>query len=258
MSSPHQAIDSTEADPSTLKATISGTVAARRLVRRNKKAATPREAAKQQITEPTLESKLIACLQKSNFHDPEQEYAPLGHVRDLITPEVVKKAIWNYEKARRSLVDVDDQARYEDIDPEFEKDLIAWIPELGYRTFATAIVSGFSSLDLIHFMGEFSEHLTDEDLPLDSAQNILEKCVQEAAKIRNFCSQRWSFLAPVFSPNQYDYKLSNNCIFPFEKDATKSRTGAFGSVSKVKVHLHHQEHQHMEHVSVLPLRISSS
>lgn len=235
---------------STLQTNVLGTVAAKTLLKRNKKAAPPKELTKQPTLELTLESKLIACLQRSNFHDPVQEYAPLKCVKQLITSEVVRKEIENYEKALQALTNEDLKTRYDDIESEYKEQLINWIPEYGYQTFATAIVSGLSSLDLIHFMAEFAEHLTDEDLPLDSVQETVQECVLEAAKARNFCSQRWIFLAPVFSPRQYDYNLSDNCIFPFEKDATKSRTGAFGSVSKVRVHLDHQEHGDMEYVSI--------
>lgn len=218
-------------------------------IKRIRKSIPPTEPAARPVSEPTLEAKLIACFKKSNFHDPEQDYAPLQEVKQLITLSVVQKEIHNYEQSRVILTDTNQQAKYEEIDDDFKVQLAHWIPRYGYRTFATAVVSGFSSLDLIHFMAECAEdELTDEDLPLLRAEEIVQKCVPEAAKVRNFCSQRWSFLAPIFSPEHYDYNLSNNCIFPFEKDAMKSRTGAFGSVSKVRVHGDHQEHKDMEHV----------
>lgn len=237
---------------SPLPAAVHGVGAAKKMIiKRSRKAISLSEIATEPILELTLETKLIDCLKKSNFHDPEQDYAPNQDVKNLITPEAVQKEIENYDLARQLLTANHHKAKYEDIEKEYRDSLAQWIPEYGYRTFATAVVSGFNSLDLIHFIAEYAdEQLDDEDLPLTQAEGIVRKCVPEAAKVRNFCSQRWSFLAPIFRIEQFDYNFSNNCIFPFEKDAMRSRTGAFGSVSKVRVHQDHQEHAGMENVSI--------
>jgi hypothetical protein len=247
MSGPPDAYKSPETDSSALSSTVNGTIGFKRLLKKNRKSSGLADSAEKRIPEPTLQSKLISCLQKSNFHDPDQEYAPLGLVKSLITSDVVKNEIADYERAIEGLSD-GKKLLYDELDSEFKEELTTWIPENGYRAFATAIVSGFSSLDVIHFLSEFAVHFTDEDLPLDGTSDLLKTCPLEEAKVRMFCSQRWAFLAPVFLKARYDYKLSESCIFPFEKDSSASRKGAFGAVSKVKVHPDHHEHTDLDYV----------
>lgn len=208
--------------------------------------------------EPTLQAELFARLKKSNFHDPEQDYIPSKDVKRLITVAIVQKEIQNYDRARRLLTDPDQIEKYNDIGDDHKNQLAHWIPEHGYRTFAAAVVSGFNSLDLIHFMVQYAEQaLDDEYLPSEQAEELVQKCVPELAKVRSFRSARWSFLAPIFSPRQYDYDLSGNCVFPFERDVLVSQRGTFGSVSKVRVHPDHQEHRNMGHVSISTSRTDS-
>ncbi|KAF3041971.1 hypothetical protein E8E12_009261 [Didymella heteroderae] len=249
------AYKSPDTDSPALSSTVAGAVGAKRLLKKNRKSNGLAESTEKRIPDPTLQSKLIGCLLKSNFHDPDQEYAPLGLVKCLITSDVVKKEISDYEKAIQSLND-DKKLLYDELDSDFKEELTTWIPENGYRTFATAIVSGFTSLDVIHFLSEFAGHFTDEDLPLDGTSDLLKTCPLEEAKVRMFCSQRWAFLAPVFSKTRYDYKLPESCIFPFDKDSSASRKGAFGAVSKVKVHPDHHEHIDVDYVAIKEIQLS--
>jgi serine/threonine protein kinase len=190
--------------------------------------------------EPSLSSELIACIYKSNFHDPEQEYFPIGRVEQLISQDMVAKEFRRCAKAAKCLDD-------EVVDKDAFIDRIC---RQSYKAFATAIFCGLESEALLDFMIDFQERgLTDEDLPVVSEDTILEFCV-DVGKAHSFCIQRWKFLAPVFSPLQYDYDLPNDCIFPFTKDVTMSRSGAFGTVSRVEIHSDHQKHMHMQYVCI--------
>jgi hypothetical protein len=189
--------------------------------------------------EPGLSRELIECLHKSNFHDPEQGYFPIGRVRQLISHNLIEKEFRRCGEASKVL------------DEEENKDaLIEQFCRRSYKTLATAIFCGLEKLPLLDFMIIFQEEkgLSDEDLPIVSEDTIQECCVGNTVKAHSFCTHRWMFLAPVFSPQKYDYDLPSDCIFPFEKDVTISRSGAFGTVSRVKIHSDHQKHMNMQYV----------
>ncbi|KAF1924940.1 uncharacterized protein M421DRAFT_103483 [Didymella exigua CBS 183.55] len=54
-------------------------------------------------------------------------------------------------------------------------------------------------------------------------------------------------MTPVFSDKQYDYDLPSDCILPFTKDYDASKTGAFASVSKIRIHPENQEGLETQH-----------
>jgi hypothetical protein len=196
--------------------------------------------------ELSLSSELIECLHTSNFHDPAQGYFPIGRVRHLISPGPVEKELRRGNK--------------EALDEEEDKDaVIDRICRQSYKTFATALFCGLESVALLDFMLEFQEKgLTDEHLPAVAEETIRE-CCWDDTKAHSFCIQRWKFLAPVFSPQKYDYDLPNDCIFPFAKDVTMSRSGAFGTVSRVEIHPDHQKHMNMRYVcTTSSLRFTNS
>jgi serine/threonine protein kinase len=201
--------------------------------------------------EPGLSRELIACLHKSNFHDPEQGYFPIGLVKQLISPTSVEKEFRRCSDAAKAL------------DEELENNnaLIDRMCCHSYRTLATAIFCGLEKLPLLDFMIIFQDEkgLSDEDLPDVAEDTIQECCFGNTVKAHSFYTHRWMFLAPIFSPQKYDYDLPSDCIFPFEKDVTISRSGAFGTVSRVKIHSDHQKHMNMQYVSrKIRLKLSCS
>lgn len=202
--------------------------------------------------------RLIESREKSNFHDPEQVYYPKDNTRQLITTTSIEKEFKKSTKAFSFLEDDDEddnKAFYQKFESYHQKhaqeELAGWVSNKAHKTFATAYVSGLRPLDLLAYMVTFrNAGFTDEDLPSEAVQKATLGSGMSPAREQDFCDQRWKFLAPVFTPQQYDYNLPSSCIFPFTKDATMSRKGAFGMVSKVKVHSEHQRHPNMQYVRI--------
>lgn len=220
--------------PTVLKAAEVLTEAAARRLKR-------RQAAKEEFR---LSSELIACPEKSNFHDPEQEYFPIGRVKRLISPESVES---EFKRCNDTAQELEAQGK------DDKNALINGICEHSYMTFATAIYCGLEKMALLDFMNYFREKgLTDKNLPTVSEKVVLDCCGgKDTARAHSFCIERWKFLAPRFSSDRYDYDLANDCIFPFRKDATMSRSGAFGTVSKVKIHPDHLDHANLQYVCII-------
>lgn len=210
----------------------------------------PRPPKKPPGKKPSLGGALIACLQKSNFHDHEQDYFPVGIVQQLITPEAVEEELKKCHKEICALDDDEWKAHYRYL-YQFKDTLVSWIADHAYRTFATAVTSNFSALHLLSFMTEFQEKgFTDKDLHILEPNHSIYEVIDNGAEAHSFCKWKWSFLAPIFTSRVYDYDLPNGYIFPFDKDESESKSGAFGTVSKVRIHPDHHEYSNMQFVSV--------
>lgn len=222
------------------------------------------ELSQTQVFRGALGGQLTNLRARSNFHDPEQDYYPTKTTEELVTKKLIAEEFVRCKKKFEKLDDDDEQdnkafyRRFQHyLEPVPQLELAHWIYDNAHKTLATAIVSDLTNLDLLTYMVMFKEwKFTDKDL---STSSVRQKTIGFAApaQAQSFCDQRWKFLAPVFSPIQYDYDLASEHIFPFTKDLTKSCKGAFGVVSKVKVHKEHQGHSNMQYVSQSRLHVYS-
>ncbi|KAJ8113697.1 hypothetical protein ONZ43_g5096 [Nemania bipapillata] len=59
------------------------------------------------------------------------------------------------------------------------------------------------------------------------------------ARIDDFCKKQWRFLSPVFSTSKFIRKFDQRCIMPFTEKYPECGSGAFGQVTKYKIHESH-------------------
>ena len=236
-------------------------------------------------TSKTLEQRLMEARAESTFHDPKLKYFPIESTRRLVTSKAIEKEFKKFEIELSRLKEAEEEEdndegddNYDDEEDEEEgsldkadddqesskafylkfagydqeklEKLAQWVDKNAHTTFAIAVASGFSPLNLLPYMATFEAGgFTDRDLErMDDLEKL--KFRGDPASLERFCEQRWRFLAPVFSTEQYDYDLPSDCLFPFQKDDSKSRKGAFGLVSKVLVHEEHQRHPGIQSVCV--------
>jgi predicted DNA-binding protein (MmcQ/YjbR family) len=204
---------------------------------------------KEPVDDQSLASKLIASFVPSNFHDPARDYLPETCITNFVTREKIEEELRKIEE----LPDPEARKLY---DRESRATLASWICANAQKSFAIAVQTDLDPLHLLLSMAIFSvKGFDDRNLPLadphtssPSAEHF-NKQIWIDVKIRDFYDKQWRCLAPVFSPQKYDYNLPYNCIFPFTKESVTPKVGAFGSVHKVRIHPDHQKHYSMQHVS---------
>jgi hypothetical protein len=200
------------------------------------------------LDEPTadesLASRLIESFVSSNFHDPARDYLPEACFSRLITPEKIEDELRKVEETHKNY----DRKRREDV--------VTWIREKAQKTFAIAVQCHddpwhlFLSMELFRVTGFHDTQLPLPDpLLFAPSPKQFNKKTWTDLKIRDFYERQWRCLAPVFSPERYNYDLPYNCIFPFTKESVTPKVGAFGSVHKVRIHRDHQLGYTMQHVS---------
>jgi hypothetical protein len=233
----------------------------------------------------TLEQQLIGARAWSTFHDPKLKYHPIESTRRLVTPKAIENEFRKFdvellrlnEPEEEEDNDEGDDVNYDNGEDEEEvgsldkadddqesskafyrkfadydqKELAQWVDKNAHTTFAIAVANNFSPLNLLPYMATFrARGFTDKDLKRMDDLVVKLNFRGDPASVERFCDQRWKFLALVFSTEEYDYDLPSDCTFPFRKDDSKSRKGAFGLVTKVLVHVEHQRHPGIKSVCV--------
>jgi hypothetical protein len=203
----------------------------------------------------SLAGRIFKCKATTNFHDWELEYYPEGCVKDLITPLAIRQELAKFPVTLAGLTAEKQKTLQKFAEEEYLEDLACWVFKNAQKTFALNLVCGHNDLNffgsiLIFKMRGFTDAKLSVVVP-DSAegQTIFDPKIWQPIQTKTFVSERWKFLAPVFSPTTYNYDLPERSIFPFTRDANVSKEGAFGSVFKVKIHPNHQINLDMIYVS---------
>src|SRR5690242_3306721 len=100
----------------------------------------------------SLADLLFRLVEKSNFHDCEQEYFPANCVRQLITQSVIERELSKANVDAQNFELEEERALF---DLRFQQRLANWINEHAPKTFATAVISGLQPLDLLAYMVTF-------------------------------------------------------------------------------------------------------
>ena len=197
----------------------------------------------------SLADKLLASFVSSNFHDRAQKYIPAKSIRSLITQEEVEEELKKIENDRTIAPGV-----LQTYDHAFRRSLAMWTSTRAQKIFAICVTLEFNPAHLIYIMDRFrTSAFDDESLPLEDACSVADprifvEGIWSKAKLDLLDEKQWCYLAPIFTPLRYKYDLWQNCIFPFTKDSSGPKVGAFGSVCMVTIHPDHQEHENMKNV----------
>ncbi|KAH7395183.1 heterokaryon incompatibility protein-domain-containing protein [Phaeosphaeria sp. MPI-PUGE-AT-0046c] len=193
----------------------------------------------------------------STFDSQERQYLPETCLKEYI----VTKATVNREFRRAS--------EFGEYETEVLAEVSSWVVEMASKTFATTVQchldANYLLLSMINF---FNEEFDDTRLPIKDPRSPNSESARpartDAFSLMLWSDQRhdeffrfqWSFLAPVFIPQSYEYDLLIECILPFKRvKDTVPRAGSFSSVFKVSVQPDHQQrHSSLESPSAQLVR----
>jgi hypothetical protein len=182
-------------------------------------------------SEPSLADLLIQRTQQSHFDNKKQDFIPEGVVDELIT----RKAVLN-EVSQLGTGDVE------------RANILNFILCHARKVFAITIYSSIAGENLLRAMTNFYRHkFNDESLPIVDLKQLerlglspFRLRLWTNLAIRNFCENQWQFLAPVFSPTQFQYNLEADCILPFTWKNSTVKGGYSSQVTEVEIHPAHR------------------
>ncbi|KAF2825062.1 hypothetical protein CC86DRAFT_353840 [Ophiobolus disseminans] len=208
----------------------------------------------------SLSSQIVEKYVESFFNDRTYKYLPDHRIEELIDLDAIEHELGKI----RGQPDVDHE-KYND---DFRRDLARWILSKSRRVFAITVQCELKPRLLLLSMILFKRHgFNDEALqlqPLKDPQKILvwnppkafPPQIWNQSKKNTFYETQWKFLVPVFSPEQYDYDLNQNVIFPFTVIGSIPKDGAFSFVYRIRIHEGHQKHPHIHEIALKDLKVS--
>lgn len=188
-----------------------------------------------------LADQLLSQMVMSSFD--EKEFLPHGCIDAIITREAVLREL---DTGRSHVAAEAGQEKQYELDS-----LVDFIMLRGKTVFAILICIFFSSRRIWRAMAQFrSLEFDDSKLPiiLEDGSSHLSKFFSvgkayrkpwSALSVRQFRSNQWKFLAPIFLDGQSQLKLHENAILPFT--ATRGIM-AVGNVHEVTIHPAHRKH----------------
>jgi hypothetical protein len=193
----------------------------------------------------------------SDFHEPTRHYLPEPRIKELITQEAILVELDRFEAGLQAKLQENEKRfeRFKQYDHKYRCDLARWIYDSAPKLFAIVVQCDIGSFNLLLAMGTFRDHrFDDKKLPVLDPSKLTEifppKTVWSTVKLRDFYSKQWRLLVPVFSPNEYDYDLDADCIFPFKLLKTMHKAGAFSSVYRIQINEDHRLHENMGDVRI--------
>ncbi|KAF2677147.1 HET-domain-containing protein [Lentithecium fluviatile CBS 122367] len=127
--------------------------------------------------------------------------------------------------------------------------LISWIHENARKIFAITVQCRLEVTYLVLCMLHFQQcGFKDTRLPVGNPRppdkmsqppvppEYFHEDIWSRSMMYDFYDKQWKYLAPVFTPNQYNYNLSPACILPFTSRSGQPKAGPFGTVHRVKIH----------------------
>ncbi|KAK4186814.1 hypothetical protein QBC35DRAFT_533079 [Podospora australis] len=193
---------------------------------------------------PSLSDQIMDALVSSQFDKGDYKFMPEGTLDQLITKDAILDELW------------------EDIDDHDDSGLMSLADFILGRAkilFAIMVNLGMEGTTIRKAMQRFKTAdpaFTDSNLPIDPPQppavHILStftgkardrRALWDRARIDNFYSNQWKFLAPVFlvaNERHYNHDFKRGTILPFtQKYEADSDRGSFGQVYKFEVHPNH-------------------
>lgn len=203
--------------------------------------------------------------------EPEQIQERIGKMEEEL--KRVEKQPWQIEDwLTKTQVRIEDEKGLEEVvkEPESEflqkvdresiQQLATWITREACRVFLITTWCGFHATRLFESMIQFQrDGFNDSALPIDrtsvrllterpSRLNALNAEMLGEANLYAFYEAQWKFLVPVFSPQQYNYNLSSDCILPFTLLDPLPKAGAFSVVYRVRIHEDHKRNLDVQDV----------
>ncbi|KAF2127546.1 kinase-like protein [Dothidotthia symphoricarpi CBS 119687] len=157
---------------------------------------------------------------------------------------------------------------YLECEDEERRQLTIWIHEHASKVFAITLQCGHEPRLLLASMMLFQESgFDDTSLPISNPRcdastpllprsNAFDRSFWSDLKYYNFYKKQWTCLVPVFSPLQYAYDESPECIFPFASYSLRPKVGAFSSVYKVRIHDDYNKHSDITDVAIKEMRVT--
>ncbi|KAH9880406.1 hypothetical protein IAQ61_000697 [Plenodomus lingam] len=216
---------------------------------------TGRRRIRDQNATTSLVDQLPRLYAVSTYDDKPRNYLTDHTIRQYITKVAVQ------EQLEKSVL-------YRDYDADERQALVDWIVTRALKVF-TITLQCKSDYDFVHdAMLVFSEaDFEDKDLPIDDPQLYPDRDVLRVASAFpsdlwgnwtywKFYEEQWTCLAPVFSSTKYTYNEFAQCIFPFKIESDRPRVGAFGSVTKVRIHDDHHISPGSRVVAIKEIRVT--
>jgi hypothetical protein len=192
-----------------------------------------------------LENQICDRFAISKFDNLDQDFLPNDCIEQLVTTDnIMRELEFNDDKFPAT---------------DNQKEIIAWIHTDAKTVFAISVQCSLSSSELLSSMELFQKcGFNNGSLPIENPRGRVGEppphfCsrVWTRARRYNFWKNQWKCLTPVFSPDQYDYNLSSECILPFTWKAETFKEGAFSRVYEVTIHKAHQKHDELYKVLAL-------
>lgn len=195
-----------------------------------------------------LADRLATKAERSAFD--RKQFWPQGSIDGVITRQKV------HGKLRSN------RANQEDLGS-----LVDFITKRSRKVFAISLRIGLSSNSVRQAIAQFRDlGIDDRSLPLIEqaffrpGSKILRKPWNNF-RVRDFCTNQWEFLAPIFDNQNNELALHSNHILPFTWASQQAGLGAFGQVHEVTIHpAHRKTGAHVRllshRVSMLPANIS--
>ncbi|KAF2176066.1 hypothetical protein K469DRAFT_700459 [Zopfia rhizophila CBS 207.26] len=204
----------------------------------------------------SLANRILASFESSTFDRRPQDFLPQNCISDLVTFDSIKEEL-----------KLDDLAKF---DGEWKEKLVEWVLAKAKKAFAITVQCDREPLTTLQTIVRFRKvHFNDSNLPIDNPRNptnsipstessssYFDPKLWDTFRLYNFYEKQWKCLAPVFSPSQYTYDLSSECIFPFILDGGIRKEGAFSSVYRVKIHPAHQKHPNLSSVAIKEIKVN--
>ncbi|KAJ0116629.1 hypothetical protein J7T55_009779 [Diaporthe amygdali] len=173
----------------------------------------------------SLAAQIVRARVLSEFDQTERYFYPDGVIDDLIHGRSIIKALGEAQT-------VPGNSDGLSMDP-----LIDFIMAKAKKVFAIAIRIGIPAQELRVAMQLLrNAGISDESLPIDQGSLPEE---WDLLRTIDFCTQQWSFIAPVFSRRKFTYDLEPQAILPFIKRVSKCDPGASGRVWQLQIDKSH-------------------
>jgi hypothetical protein len=207
-----------------------------------------------------LVEQILKSFQSSNFDGLPRDFLPIDAFERLATKSAIFDELNRLGGEVNNLVNSQREKLLLTYNTEELQDLATWVFNEARRLFLITICCDLRPLHLVLAMDCFRKtEVSDVSLPLSDPRSTPPpattwvQSVWTPSRLRDFYEKQWKILVPVFGPQTYDYNFERQCTLPFLKEESAARTGAFGSVYKIKIPRQHLQYDGYAHVSSLIL-----
>ncbi|KAF4987272.1 hypothetical protein FGRMN_10458, partial [Fusarium graminum] len=196
---------------------------------------------------PTLGTLIRETMVESKFHNCPTKFVPDGNLIKLVTRSFILRALYKSE------------AKAPEFLPLSVNNVIVSILNHAHKIFSVSVYIGLKGVKLYGLMAFLTNNnIYDDKLPFK--ENYLrgfsiprpsegeiegmspghEDATWDEDDIDRFVSKQWTFCAPKFFSCEINHDIDKMAILPFnEKSKDAAAEGAFGQVTKYKIHESH-------------------